>query len=175
MHNHRTNNNQSEKNNVPARKSLSLRLYPDSALRAQCEPVDRFDSSLADIFEEMLALMRANNGIGLAGPQVGLTKRLFVAELEGKMLCIANPVIHVRSGQDRMSEGCLSLPGMQVEMDRALQVEVHGYDAHGRKRKHEAQGLWGRVMQHEIDHLDGVLICDYRESGVPRNKEGAGS
>ena len=174
MDNYHTSNKQLE-NSLPASKPLSLRLYPDSALRTQCEPVSRFDSSLADVFEEMLALMKANNGIGLAGPQAGLAWRLFVAELEGRTLCIANPVIHVRSGQDRMVEGCLSLPGMQVEMDRALQVEVHGYDAHGRKRKHEAQGLWGRVMQHEIDHLDGVLICDYRESAVPRNKEGAAS
>lgn len=172
MDNHRKNNDQFE-NSLPARKPLSLRLYPDSALRAQCEPVDRFDSSLADVFEEMLALMKVNNGIGLAGPQAGLTKRLFVAELEGKMLCMANPVIHVRNGQDRMVEGCLSLSGMQVEMDRALQVEVHGYDVQGNRQEHAVQGLWARVMQHEIDHLDGVLICDYRESAVSRNKEGA--
>ena len=156
---------------TPELKPLSLRLYPDSVLRTRCEPVDRFDAWLADVFEEMLALMRNHNGIGLAGPQAGLTKRLFVAEIEGQTLRVANPVIHVRSGQDRMVEGCLSLPGMQVEMGRALQVEVHGYDIQGKKRKHAVQGLWARVMQHEIDHLDGVLICDYQEQPLRRNRE----
>jgi len=156
---------------TPARKPLSLRLYPDSVLRTRCEPVDRFDAWLADVFEEMLALMRNHNGIGLAGPQAGLMMRLFVAEIEEQTLSVANPVIHVRSGQDRMVEGCLSLPGIQVEMDRALQVEVHGYDVQGKKRKHAVRGLWARVMQHEIDHLDGVLICDYQERPLRRNTE----
>jgi peptide deformylase len=156
---------------TPERKPLSLRLYPDSVLRTQCEPVDRFDAWLADVFEEMLALMRNHKGIGLAGPQAGLTKRLFVAEIEGQTLRVANPVIHVRGGQDRMVEGCLSLPEMQVEMDRALQVEMRGYDVQGKKRKQTAQGLWARVMQHEVDHLNGVLICDYQERPLRRNRE----
>ena len=167
----RTTREPSPREHTPERKPLSLRLYPDSVLRTQCEPVDRFDAWLADVFDEMLALMRNHNGIGLAGPQAGLTKRLFVAEVEGQTLCVANPVIHVRGGQDRMVEGCLSLPGMQVEVDRALQVEVHGYDMQGMRQEHHVQGLWARVMQHEIDHLDGILICDHPEATARGSSE----
>jgi len=171
MQRDRTSREQSERGGTPARNPLALRLYPDSVLRTACEPIDWFDAWLADVFEEMLALMRNHDGIGLAGPQAGLTKRLFVAELEGRALCLANPVILARDGQDRMVEGCLSLPGMQVEMDRAFHLEVHGYDVRGRKHKHRVDGMSARVMQHEIDHLDGVLICDHQESHARRNKK----
>jgi len=126
---------------------------------------------LADVFEEMLALMPNHNRIGLAGPQAGLTKTLFVTEIERQTLRVANPVIYVRSGRNRMVEGCLSLPGMQVEMDKAAQVEVHGYDVQGRKRKHVVQGLRARVMQHDIDHWDGILICDRQERSPCRDRE----
>jgi peptide deformylase len=116
----------------------------------------------------MLALMRAHAGIGLAGPQVGLSQRLFVAEFEGQSVCLANPVILERGGRDRMAEGCLSLPGLNVELDRDHQVAVEGYDIHGQKEKHLLEGLWARIMQHEIDHLDGVLICDHEGQRAPQ-------
>jgi len=170
---HRMIRDLSERDGTPAREPLSLRLYPDSVLRQPCGPVERFDAWLSDVFEEMLALMRAHDGIGLAGPQAGLTRRLFVAEIEGQTLCLANPVILVRGGRDRMVEGCLSLPGLQVEIERDVQVEVQAYDARGTKQKHRVQGLWARVMQHEIDHLDGVLICDHQDSPATR-EEGLG-
>jgi len=164
MQRHRTDLGPSERGDNPTREPLRLRLYPDSVLRELCGPVERFDAWLSDVFEEMLALMRAHDGIGLGGPQAGLTQRLFVAEIEGQTLCLANPVILVRSGRDRMVEGCLSLPGLHVEIQRNFQVEVQAYDARGRKQEHRIQGLWARVMQHEIDHLDGVLICDHENS-----------
>jgi peptide deformylase len=139
---------------------LSLRFHPDPVLRDACHPVERFDSRLSGVLDEMLTLMRIHNGIGLAAPQVGITQRLFVAEIHGRSVSLVNPVIIGRSGSDRMTEGCLSLPGVQVEVERNRQVEVQGYDAQGRKQRHCVEGLWARVMQHEIDHLDGVLICD---------------
>jgi len=108
----------------------------------------------------MLELMRAHEGLGLAAPQVGITQRLFVAEMHGCSVCLVNPVITGRSGSDRMAEGCLSLPSIHVNVQRDRQVEVQGFDAQGRKRSYCVEGLWARVMQHEIDHLDGVLICD---------------
>jgi len=142
-------------------RPLSLKLYPDSVLRQVCDPVERFDRWLADVLDEMLVLMRAHNGIGLAGPQAGITQRLFVSKIDEQTICLANPVIASRTGRAEMVEGCLSLPGIQVNVERNHQIEVQGYDCRGRKQKHRLQGLWARMMQHEIDHLDGVLICDY--------------
>jgi peptide deformylase len=146
-------------------RPLSLALYPDPLLRALCWPVERFDSGLSDLFADMLQLMRAHDGIGLAAPQVGITQRLFVAEIQGYSVCLANPVITGLGGSERMAEGCLSLPGASVDVQRNRQVEVQGYDVHGRRRNHRVGGLWARVMQHEIDHLDGVLICDHEAQG----------
>jgi peptide deformylase len=143
-------------------RPLSLRLYPDSILRRVCVPVERFEGWLSDVLEEMLALMRTHEGIGLAAPQVGIVCRLFVARIEEQSICLANPVITTQSGKDEMAEGCLSLPGIRIDIERHRQIEVRGYDSRGRKRRHRVEGLWARVIQHEIDHLDGVLICDYR-------------
>ena len=144
-------------------RPLSLRLHPDPVLRDVCSHVERFDSWLSDVFSEMLALMRAHNGIGLAGPQVGLTQRLFAAEIQGRSVCLVNPVITTGHGSDHMVEGCLSLPYVQIDVQRDWQIEVQGFDAQGRKREYCVEGLWARVMQHEIDHLDGVLIYDYKK------------
>jgi len=143
--------------------ALSLRLYPDPVLRRVCEPVERFNKELSDVLEEMVSLMRSNHGIGLAAPQVGIAQRLFIVEINGHSVRLVNPAIVGRSGRDRMIEGCLSLPGVQADIERADQVEVRGYDVRGRKQRHCVQGLWARVMQHELDHLDGVLICDYSD------------
>ncbi len=154
----------SERTDNPALvRPLSLRFHPDPVLRETCRAVERFDSWLSDVFDEMLTLMRMHNGIGLAGPQVGLTQRLFAAEIEGRSICLVNPTITARRGADRMVEGCLSLPRVQVDVQRDWQIEVQGFDVQGAKREYDVEGLWARVMQHEIDHLDGILIYDYKE------------
>ncbi|RPJ27172.1 MAG: peptide deformylase [Planctomycetaceae bacterium] len=145
---------------------LQLRLYPDAVLRTISNPIERFDSWLLDLRADMLALMRAHEGIGLAAPQVGIAQRLFVAEIHGRSVCLVNPEIAARAGSDRMLEGCLSLPGVQVDIERDRQVEVQGYDAYGRRRRHCVKGLWARVVQHEIDHLNGVLICDKAHQSI---------
>lgn len=100
-----------------------------------CEPVERFDSELRDLVHEMLVLMRANNGIGLAAPQAGIRKRLFVCELEGHALCIVNPKIRNVKGQSEMVEGCLNLPGVQARMTRNNKLLVRGYDFEGSTNK----------------------------------------
>lgn len=146
------------------RRQLSLKIYPDSALRQVCTPVGRFDGELGDLINEMLILMRTNNGIGLAAPQVGITKRLFVCELEGRAISLINPEIKVVSGQAEMVEGCLSLPEVQVNVTRNEQLHVHGYDSKGQRKQLKMSGLWARVVQHETDHLNGVLICDHGEN-----------
>ena len=143
---------------------LSLTIYPDSVLRHMCEPVERFDSELRDLVDEMLVLMREHNGIGLAAPQAGIRKRLFVCELEGRALCIVNPKIKNAKGQSEMVEGCLSLPGFQVRVTRNKKLLVRGYDLKGRRTSLRMTNLWARVAQHEVDHLNGVLICDYGEN-----------
>jgi len=147
----------------PPVRPLSLKLYPDPLLRDRCHPVERFDSWLSDVLEEMLVLMRVHEGIGMAAPQVGITRRLFVAEIRGQSVCLVNPVITVRSGVDLRDEGCLSLPGLYVDVERNWQIEVQGFDVQGCRQKHRVEGLWARVMQHEIDHLDGILICDHKK------------
>ncbi len=141
-------------------RPLSLKFHPDPILRETCHAVERFDSWLSDVLEEMRVLMCIHQGIGLAGPQVGIAQRLFVAKIQRRSLCLINPVITVCGGFDLMTEGGLSLPGVQVDVRRPWQIEVQGFDARGRRRAYCVEGLWARVMQHEIDHLDGVLICD---------------
>ena len=108
--------------------------------------------------------MRENNGIGLAAPQAGIRKRLFVCELEGRALSIVNPEIRKAKGQSEMAEGCLSLPGVHVSVTRNKKLLVRGYDLNGRRTRLKMSGLWARVAQHEVDHLNGVLICDYGEN-----------
>jgi len=140
---------------------LTLRVFPDAVLREQCAPVEHFDSTLRDLLAEMLVLMRARRGIGLAGPQVGLRQRLFVAEIEGRSLCVVNPTIQLLPGEATLCEGCLSLPGVAVNVSRPVSIVANGYDQHGQKQQWPAAGLWARVIQHETDHLNGVLIIDH--------------
>jgi len=148
----------------PARFSaagLSLTFYPNQVLRVVCEPVDVFDSALRDLAEEMFGLMRYHRGIGLAAPQVGLRQRLVVCSIEDRVFALANFEVKDASEPRDFIEGCLSLPGVQVNVRRPERIRVTGYDLHGQRRSFGAVGLWARVIQHELDHLNGVLICDY--------------
>jgi peptide deformylase len=144
----------------PARP-LSLRLFPDSVLREECSPVERFDGWLQDVVAEMFDLMRKHKGIGLAAPQVGITQSFFIAEMDGRSLCLINPAIVSCFGRDRRKEGCLSLPDVFVDLERRNCTEVTGYDLLGQKRQEVFRGLWARMILHETDHLKGILLCDY--------------
>ncbi len=148
--------------NDPFLHQLSLVLYPDQHLRTVCEPVNEFDSTLRDIAEEMLALMRHHRGIGLAAPQVGLRHRLIVCGIEDQLFALTNFEVKDANEPRDFVEGCLSLPGVQVTVRRPERIRVTGYDVHGQRRSFGAVGLWARVIQHELDHLNGVLICDYK-------------
>jgi len=145
---------------------LSLVLYPDTILRKVCEPVDAFDSALRDVADEMLALMQQHRGIGLAVPQVGLRHRLIVCGLEDRLFAMTNFEVKDATEPRDFLEGCLSLPGVQVNVRRPERIRVTGYDVHGQRRSFGAVGLWARVLQHELDHLNGVLICDYNHPQV---------
>jgi peptide deformylase len=140
---------------------LILRLHPDTALRQPCAPVEKFDSSLRDLLDEMRMLMLAHKGIGLAGPQVGLLQQLFICEIEGRYLAVVNPSLRPDTDTEAMIEGCLSLPGIRVNVRRPACVTVTGFDPRGKRVAWETDGLWARVIQHETDHLRGVLILDY--------------
>jgi peptide deformylase len=145
---------------VDARKALTLRLYPDQALRAKCQPVSFCNSWLSDVVNEMYLVMREASGIGLAAPQVGILERLFIYDLNGQSGCVVNPVIRGLEGEGALVEGCLSLPGLEIEVSRSQFVEVQGYDLRGNRLRLLADGLMSHLILHEMDHLDGVLIID---------------
>ena len=151
--------------NVVSNDHSNLRIihYPDRRLRQQCEPVTRFDAVLAALVERMVELMGTGNGVGLAAPQVGLLKRLFVMNPTGKPgehRVLINPTIHDLHGSAEAEEGCLSLPGINVQIRRAQRCRVTAQDLTGRRYELQAEDLVARVCQHEADHLNGVLIID---------------
>src|SRR5690348_15341617 len=148
-----------------ARRRLALsqiRQYPDAALRLEAKPVESFDDALRHLVDRMKILMHDASGVGLAATQVGVLKRLFVFQLEeGDDRAIVNPVVVERSDEvESADEGCLSLPGVTVPFERNITVTVAGADEHGADVRLELEGLPARVAQHELDHLDGVLIVD---------------
>ena len=142
-------------------RPLALRLYPDPVLRQETPPVIMFNQHLDRVLRDMLRFMKDRKGIGLAAPQVGVLQRIIVADTGDGPLRLVNPYIVGREGCDSLSEGCLSLPGIFVEVPRNTCIEVAGQGARGHRVEFEATGLLARVLQHEIDHLDGKLICDY--------------
>jgi peptide deformylase len=140
-----------------------IRQYPDVALRMTAREVTELDGYLAQLVERMMALMADAQGVGLAATQVGVVERLFVftpGEDEGTH-AVVNPRLVDRSKETETDEeGCLSLQGVRVPVERALRVTLEGLDPEGRPVRFELEGLPARVVQHELDHLDGVLIID---------------
>ncbi len=120
-----------------------------------------FDAQLDRFLRDMLRFTKDRKGIGLAAPQVGVLKRIIVADIGDGPLKLVNPELVRQEGSEIMPEGCLSIPGVCVEVARSTLVEVSGQDARGHRVEFEATGLLARVLQHEIDHLNGRLICDY--------------
>jgi peptide deformylase len=141
--------------------ALDIRTFGDPVLKTRAAPVENFDESLERLTEDMLATMREHDGVGLAANQVGRLKRVLVASVEEDDYVVVNPVLTDRSdATERCQEGCLSIPGIQVEVERPTAVTVTGLDASGEPLRIEATDLLARVLQHEVDHLDGVLILD---------------
>ena len=141
--------------------ALDIRTFGDPVLKTPAAPVESFDESLVRLTQDMLATMRDNEGVGLAANQVGRLKRVFVAAIEDDEYVIVNPVLTERSETTETApEGCLSIPGIQVEVERPIAVTVSGHDVSGKPLHIEASDLLARILQHEVDHLDGVLILD---------------
>jgi len=141
--------------------ALEIRTFGDPVLKTRAAPVESFDESLVHLTQDMLATMRDNEGVGLAANQVGRLKRVFVAAVEDDEYVIVNPVLSNKAETtESVSEGCLSIPGIQVDVERPTSVTVSGQDVWGKPLRLEASNLLARIMQHEVDHLDGVLILD---------------
>jgi peptide deformylase len=141
--------------------ALDIRTFGDPALKTPAAPVESYDDSLTHLAEEMLATMREHEGVGLAANQVGRLKRILVAAVEDEEFVIVNPVVEeAAETTGRELEGCLSIPGIQVEVERPTAVVISGQDPSASPLRIEASGLLARIFQHEIDHLDGVLILD---------------
>lgn len=151
---------------VAARRAAALariRKFGDPVLRTRARPVERFDDELATEVERMGLLMSDALGVGLAATQVGILHRLLVYRVgpDGPVAALANPEIEWRGKEtEALEEGCLSLPGVHLDVERPIHVRVRGRDQTGEPVLVEASGLEARVIQHEIDHLDGVLILD---------------
>ena len=148
-----------------ARRRLALaqiRQFPDAALRLQAKPVETFDDDLQRLARRMLLLMHEANGIGLAATQVGVVKRMFVFTVrEGEDAAVVNPEIVERSEETEVAdEGCLSLQGVTVPVERSVAVTLVGKNEHGEDVRYELREMPARAAQHELDHLDGVLIID---------------
>ena len=140
-----------------------VRLGEDPILRQRAAPVPEVTDEVRALVAEMFETMRAAEGIGLAAPQVAVGWRVFVMEVPDGALgarAFVNPVIVERWGREVGEEGCLSLPGLAAEVERAARVVVEAWDEEGRPVRVEAAGLEARCIQHEVDHLDGVLFID---------------
>ncbi len=139
-----------------------IRQYPDPVLRMEAKPVEQFDADLGRLVERMKALMIDASGVGLAGTQVGILRRVFVFQYdEDDLRAVVNPRIVERSDELEFSdEGCLSMQGVLVPVERPIAVTIEAHDETGADVRLELEELPARVAQHELDHLDGVLILD---------------
>jgi peptide deformylase len=148
-----------------ARRRLALaqiRQYPDAALKMPARPVEEFDEELVSLVERMKRLMADAQGVGLAANQVGLLQRLFVFQPnEDDVVAVVNPEIVERGDEtDIVEEGCLSIQGILVPVERATTVTLVGRDEHGEDVRYELEDIYARAAQHELDHLDGLLMLD---------------
>lgn len=134
---------------------------PDPVLRKIAEPVAKVNKKIQFLVDDMVRIMNKANGIGLAAPQVGILQRVIVIAPKGfRPTALINPVITRMEGEEVGEEGCLSIPGLYGDVKRAAYVVVEALDRKGREMEFELEGMPARVVQHEIDHLEGVLFTD---------------
>lgn len=131
-----------------------------SILRRRARAVGRITPQIQPLVDDMIAVMQEASGVGLAAPQVGVNKRIFVAQVKERTYVLIDPEILRSEGEEIGVEGCLSIPGVVAEVPRAARVVVKAKNRKGRGVTLRAEGLLARVFQHEIDHLDGILFLD---------------
>jgi len=150
---------------------LPIIIAPDPVLKLTCDPVETVDADLGRLLDDMLDTMYEAPGIGLAAPQVGVTKRLLVADVsreERNPICLINPELVWSSDESSLyDEGCLSFPDHYAQVERPAKIKVRFVDREGKQNEIDADGLLATCIQHEMDHLDGVLFVDYL-SGLKR-------
>jgi peptide deformylase len=145
--------------------NLSIIPHPHPTLRVRSKPIKRVDAQLRNLVDQMLDLMYEENGVGLAANQVGLPIRLFVANPsgergDGEELILLNPELQMPKGNETQQEGCLSLPDLYGQVKRPKSIRLSAYDLKGNSIERTVDGFLARVLQHENDHLDGVLFID---------------
>lgn len=142
-----------------------VRIYGDPVLRQKAKDVTSFDDSLRALVADLFDTMKAYNGVGLAANQVGVAQRVFVVEvpIEGggsERIVAVNPTLDARTGRESGEEGCLSMPGLYEDITRATALRLRALDAHGQPFERRVEGFLARAIQHEADHLEGVLFTD---------------
>ena len=145
---------------------MEIRLYGDNILRKPALPIEEITDAERQLAQDMLETMYAYRGVGLAAPQVGISKRIIVIDIEPddgshKPTILINPTIVSQKGEVVLEEGCLSFPDIREEVKRPAEVVVEGLDETGRIVKVEGEDLMSRALQHEIEHLDGILFIDH--------------
>ena len=155
------------------RKEVALaqvRQYGDPVLRMRADDVEAFDEELARIAGRMVELMHDADGVGLAATQIGIVRRFFVSTLDGEDRVLVNPVVTPVGDETEVEgEGCLSLGSIRVPVERAVRVQVDARDATGEPVSLSLEGIDARVVQHELDHLDGVLLLDRTDAESRRD------
>ena len=144
---------------------LEIRTLPDQVLRRKARKVSAIDGSIQKLIDDMIETMRANSGVGLAAPQVGVPLRIVVIEMPGEeVITLINPQIVKRQGERVVDEACLSVPGYQGEINRSVIVKVKAQERQGKEIRIKGEGLLAQALEHETDHLDGTLYIDHIES-----------
>ncbi|HRI89594.1 MAG TPA: peptide deformylase [Candidatus Hydrogenedentes bacterium] len=140
---------------------MNIVMYPDDPLTQVAAPVEHVGAAIQRLAEDMFETMYSSEGVGLAGPQVGVAKRIFVLhEPDGEKMCLINPEILEMDGSEEGQEGCLSLPEIYVQVPRATRVRVRALNEKGMQLEFEAHDFLARIIQHEYDHLNGAIMLD---------------
>ena len=142
---------------------LNIRILPDQILRKKAKKVTRFDEQLQKLIEDMIETMRYANGVGLAANQIGVLQRVVVIEIpdENRVRVLINPEIIKIEGEREVNEGCLSIPGYRGELTRSVKVRVKALDRSGKPLRIRAEGLLAQALEHETDHINGILYIDH--------------
>jgi peptide deformylase len=144
---------------------VEIRTLPDPVLRQKAKRVSRIDSSIQKLIDDMIDTMRAVSGVGLAAPQIGVSLRVAVIEIPGEeVITLINPEVIKRQGERVVEEACLSVPGYKGEINRSVIVKVKALDREGKEIRIKGEDLLAQALEHETDHLNGILYIDRVES-----------